>query len=92
MEGLRMATVAKPALSGVGRKDGFFIHRIQKGYAVWIGLLLFLYSAGRSCRASRRLNRIEWYSCCLRSRSRNESDKAPLQRRWRCGSRTRRVA
>jgi methyl-accepting chemotaxis protein len=40
-----MATVAKPALSGVGRKDGFFIHRIQKGYAVWIGLLLFLYSA-----------------------------------------------
>ena len=33
MEGLRMATVAKPALSGVGRKDGFFIHRIQKGYA-----------------------------------------------------------
>jgi methyl-accepting chemotaxis protein len=40
-----MATVAKPALSGIGRKDGFFIHRIQKGYAVWIGLLLFLYSA-----------------------------------------------
>jgi methyl-accepting chemotaxis protein len=40
-----MATVAKPALSGVGHKDGFFIHRIQKGYAVWIGLLLFLYSA-----------------------------------------------
>jgi methyl-accepting chemotaxis protein len=40
-----MATVAKPALSGLGRKDGFFIHRIRKGYAVWIGLLLFLYSA-----------------------------------------------
>jgi len=40
-----MATVAKPALSGVDRRDGFFIHRIQKGYAVWIGLLLFLYSA-----------------------------------------------
>ena len=32
-EGLRMATVAKPALSSVGRKDGFFIHRVQKGYA-----------------------------------------------------------
>ena len=40
-----MATVAKPALSSVGRKDGFFIHRVQKGYAAWIGLLLFLYSA-----------------------------------------------
>ncbi len=39
-----MATVAKPARSGVDRRDGFFIHRIQKGYAVWIGLLLFLYS------------------------------------------------
>ena len=40
-----MTTVAKPALSSADRKDGFFIHRIQKGYAVWIGLLLFLYSA-----------------------------------------------
>lgn len=40
-----MATVAKPALSGVDRRNGFFIHRIQKGYAFWIGLLLFLYSA-----------------------------------------------
>lgn len=39
-----MATVAKPARSGIDRRDGFFIHRIQKGYAVWIGLLLFLYS------------------------------------------------
>jgi methyl-accepting chemotaxis protein len=26
-------------------RNGFFIHRIQKGYAVWIGVLLFLYSA-----------------------------------------------
>lgn len=40
-----MATVAKHALSGFDRRDGFFIHRIQKGYAVWVGLLLFLYSA-----------------------------------------------
>jgi methyl-accepting chemotaxis protein len=40
-----MATVAKSAPSVLDRKDGFFIHRIQKGYAVWIGLLLFLYSA-----------------------------------------------
>ena len=40
-----MTTVAKSAPSVLDRKDGFFIHRIQKGYAVWIGLLLFLYSA-----------------------------------------------
>jgi methyl-accepting chemotaxis protein len=40
-----MTTVAKPALSGVDRRDGFFIHRIHKGYVFWIGLLLFLYSA-----------------------------------------------
>lgn len=40
-----MATDAKPARSSIDRRDGFFIHRIQKGYAVWIGLLLFLYSA-----------------------------------------------
>lgn len=40
-----MTTVAKPVLSGVDRRVGFFIHRIQKGYAFWIGLLLFLYSA-----------------------------------------------
>lgn len=40
-----MATAATPARSNVDRRDGFFIHRIQKGYAIWIGLLLFLYSA-----------------------------------------------
>lgn len=27
------------------RRDGFFVHRVQKGYAAWIGLILFLYSA-----------------------------------------------
>ena len=27
------------------RRNGFLVHRIQKGYVVWIGLLLFLYSA-----------------------------------------------
>lgn len=40
-----MATLEKPAQSNLDYRDGFFIHRIQKGYAVWIGLLLFLYSA-----------------------------------------------
>lgn len=40
-----MATMVKPAQSNLDYQDGFFIHRIQKGYAVWIGLLLFLYSA-----------------------------------------------
>ena len=40
-----MATAAKPAQYSIDRRDGFFIHRIQKGYAAWIGLLLFLYSA-----------------------------------------------
>lgn len=40
-----MATLVKPAQSNLDYRDGFFIHRIQKGYAVWIGLLLFLYSA-----------------------------------------------
>lgn len=27
------------------RWKGFFLHRVQKGYAAWIGLILFLYSA-----------------------------------------------
>ncbi len=27
------------------RRHNFFVHRIQKGYAAWIGMLLFLYSA-----------------------------------------------
>ncbi len=40
-----MVTIAKPAPSNLDYRDGFFIHRIQKGYALWIGLLLFLYSA-----------------------------------------------
>ena len=40
-----MATLEKPAQSNLDYRDGFFIHRIQKGYAGWIGLLLFLYSA-----------------------------------------------
>ncbi len=31
--------------STVDPRSGFFVHRIQKGYAAWIGLLLFLYSA-----------------------------------------------
>jgi methyl-accepting chemotaxis protein len=42
---MSMATLEKPAQSNLDYRDGFFIHRIQKGYAVWIGLLLFLYSA-----------------------------------------------
>jgi methyl-accepting chemotaxis protein len=42
---MSMATLVKPAQSNLDYRDGFFIHRIQKGYAVWIGLLLFLYSA-----------------------------------------------
>ncbi len=40
-----MATAAKLAPCSIDRREGFFIHRIQKGYAAWIGLLLFLYSA-----------------------------------------------
>lgn len=36
------ATLTTPS-SGERRK-GFFVHRIQKGYALWIALLLFLYS------------------------------------------------
>ena len=40
-----MATAVTPAQSNLDHRDGFFIHQIQKGYAVWIGLLLFLYSA-----------------------------------------------
>ena len=40
-----MATSVTPAQSNLDHRNGFFIHHIQKGYAVWIGLLLFLYSA-----------------------------------------------
>ncbi|MDK2743820.1 MAG: methyl-accepting chemotaxis protein [Nitrospira sp. BO4] len=42
---MKTATAAKPASPTVDRRDGFFVHRIQKGYVAWIGLLLFLYSA-----------------------------------------------
>jgi methyl-accepting chemotaxis protein len=47
MEGGRMSmpTVAKSVTADLDRRDGFFIHQIQKGYAIWIGVLLFLYSA-----------------------------------------------
>ena len=40
-----MATAIKPAQSNLDYRDRFFIHQIQKGYAAWIGVLLFLYSA-----------------------------------------------
>ena len=39
---MRTATLTTP--SSDERRSGFFVHRIQKGYAVWIGLLLFLYA------------------------------------------------
>ncbi|MBL8037485.1 MAG: methyl-accepting chemotaxis protein [Nitrospira sp.] len=42
---MRMATASHPSMSTVDPRSGFFVHRIQKGYAAWIGLLLFLYSA-----------------------------------------------
>lgn len=38
------ATMTTSSVSGE-RRDGFFVHRVQKGYAAWIGLILFLYSA-----------------------------------------------
>lgn len=40
-----MATAVKPVQSNLDHRERFFIHQIQKGYAVWIGVLLFLYSA-----------------------------------------------
>ena len=40
-----IATATRTDSPTLGSRNGFFIHRIQKGYAVWIGLLLFLYSA-----------------------------------------------
>lgn len=40
-----MATTATSVTTNLDRRDGFFIHQIQKGYAIWIGVLLFLYSA-----------------------------------------------
>ena len=39
---MRTATLTTP--SSRDRRTGFFVHRIQKGYAAWIGFLLFLYS------------------------------------------------
>lgn len=39
-----MPTAILTTPSSGERRHGFFVHRIQKGYAVWIGLLLFLYS------------------------------------------------
>lgn len=42
---MSMATIANSATTNLDRREGFFIHRIQKGYAIWIGVLLFLYSA-----------------------------------------------
>ena len=40
-----MATTTHSSMPTVDPRSRFFVHRIQKGYAVWIGLLLFLYSA-----------------------------------------------
>lgn len=42
---MSMATIANSATTDLDRRQGFFIHRIQKGYALWISVLLFLYSA-----------------------------------------------
>ncbi len=39
-----MPTVTIAAPPPADRRAGFFVHRIQKGYAAWIGLILFLYS------------------------------------------------
>lgn len=40
---MRTATLAAP--SSPERRKVFFLHQVQKGYAVWVGLMLFLYSA-----------------------------------------------
>jgi methyl-accepting chemotaxis protein len=40
---MRTATLAVP--SSQERRKVFFLHQVQKGYAVWVGLMLFLYSA-----------------------------------------------
>lgn len=42
---MRMSTATHTSMSTVDRRSRFFVHRIQRGYAAWIGLLLFLYSA-----------------------------------------------
>ena len=40
---MRTATLTVP--SSQERRKVFFLHQVQKGYAVWVGLMLFLYSA-----------------------------------------------
>jgi methyl-accepting chemotaxis protein len=40
-----MSTATITGAPSTDRRSGFFIHRVQKGYAAWIGLILFLYSA-----------------------------------------------
>lgn len=40
-----MPSAALSASPAEDRRDGFFVHRVQRGYAAWIGLILFLYSA-----------------------------------------------
>jgi methyl-accepting chemotaxis protein len=45
MEDMRMVTATPTSISTVDPRSKFFVHRIQKGYVAWIGLLLFLYSA-----------------------------------------------
>ncbi len=39
-----MPNATTAAAPDMNRRAGFFVHRIQKGYAAWIGLILFLYS------------------------------------------------
>lgn len=45
LEGMNMTTTTETLISAGDPRSRFFVHRIQKGYAAWIGLLLFLYSA-----------------------------------------------
>lgn len=40
-----MATLTMEGSASKQRRRAFFIHRIQKAYALWIGFLLFLYSS-----------------------------------------------
>ncbi|MDH4152426.1 MAG: methyl-accepting chemotaxis protein [Nitrospira sp.] len=42
---MSMTPTTHASISAVDPRSRFFVHRIQKGYAAWIGLLLFLYSA-----------------------------------------------
>jgi methyl-accepting chemotaxis protein len=45
MEDMSMVVATHTSMSTGDPRSRFFVHRIQKGYAAWIGLLLFLYSA-----------------------------------------------